>query len=335
MSDSLAQRLRELAASDFYPFHMPGHKRISPDGRWESWYSCDITEISGFDHLHHPEDILLAIGKKAAALYQADESFLLINGSTAGILGAVATVAAGLDKGKKLLIARHSHLSVYHAAYLNDIPLAYIYPCDNAPRPITTAEVAAILETDPAIGAILLTSPTYEGICHDVAGIAALAHRRGMCLIVDQAHGAHFGFHPDLPENATREGADIVIHSLHKTLPSLTQTALLHTCGDRIDRRTLHRHLRIFQSSSPSYPLMASIERCLDFLDKEGMDKIGQLMEMRQSFIDRFGQSAFFRTTPSSLRGATSPQGRYDEAVQTDPCKLVIYIHPGCHLTGK
>ena len=123
MSDSLHGRLLELSESDLYSFHTPGHKRLFADELLNDWYSMDISEISGFDNLHYPEDIILTAQKKAASLYQADESFYLVNGSTAGILSAVSATY----NGKKMLISRNSHFSVYHAAYINDIALAYLY----------------------------------------------------------------------------------------------------------------------------------------------------------------------------------------------------------------
>ncbi|MDR2545989.1 MAG: PLP-dependent transferase [Lachnospiraceae bacterium] len=307
MSESLSNRLRDLAAGDIYPFHMPGHKRVIADGMMESiikmWYSCDISEISGFDNLHHPQGILLTIKEKAAALYHAEESFCLINGSTAGILSAVAA----LGTAKKLLVSRDSHLSVYHAAYLFGISLVYASPQES--------EIAAKLASDPDIEAILITSPSYEGISHDVAAIARLAYYHNIPLIVDQAHGAHFGLHPDLSENAVRQGADIVVHSLHKTLPSLTQTALLHVCGKRIDRRVLRRYLRIFQSSSPSYPLLVSIEQCIDMMETEGAARFDQMLTWRQDFIDQVSQL-------KKLYIDKSQKGN-------DPCKIVIRIADG------
>ncbi|MCL2717502.1 MAG: aminotransferase class I/II-fold pyridoxal phosphate-dependent enzyme [Lachnospiraceae bacterium] len=283
MSDSLYGRLRDLTESDLYSFHMPGHKRL--------WYSMDISEISGFDNLHFPQDIILNAQKEAAALYKAAETFYLINGSTAGILSAVSAVN---NVKKKLLISRNSHFSVYHAAYINDISLVYIYPqydeATGIAYGITATEIADKLKEEPEIGAVLITSPTYEGITSDVAGIAKVTHEHGACLIVDQAHGAHFGFHPAFPENAVSQGADIVIHSLHKTLPALTQTALLHVNGERINRNKLKRFLRIYQSSSPSYPLIAGIENCIKIVKDKGEFLLSEMLEMRSTLTDRVGQ---------------------------------------------
>ena len=308
MSDRLYSRLRRLAESDLYGFHMPGHKRQILDGMLMDWYSMDISEISGFDNLHFSESILFHAQRKAAELYQAAETFYLINGSTAGILSAVSAV----NDCKKLLISRESHFSVYHAAYINDIKLVYIYPqydeSTGLACGITADEVAEKLNDDAEIGAVLITSPTYEGIISDIAGIAKVAHAQNVCLIVDQAHGAHFGFHPAFPENAVKQDADLVIHSLHKTLPALTQTALLHVNGQRINRCKLKRFLRIYQSSSPSYPLMAGIEYCLELVKNEGEFLLGKMYGMRKDFIDRMSQLRHIRIHPHI----------------DDPCKIII-----------
>lgn len=329
MSDSIYGRLKELGESDLYSFHMPGHKRHIPEfisgdpGQIGSklydsqlaWYSSDITEITGFDNLHFPENILRSAQNKACSLYHSDEAFYLINGSTAGILSAVSALC--LDN-KRLLISRNSHLSVYHAAYINRLALAYVYPqydeeCGFA-LGIGAADIDLAIKENPDIGAVLITSPTYEGIVSDIAGIAKVVHRHNMVLIVDEAHGAHFGFHPAFPENAVSQGADIVVHSLHKTLPALTQTALLNVCGTRVDRLRLKRFLRIFQSSSPSYPLMAGIERCLDLVKEQGFSLLAGMLKMRAEFIDRTGQLKHVRILDKV----------------DDPCKIVIVIDGNC-----
>jgi len=117
---------------------------------------------------------------------------------------------------------------------------------------------------------VVLTSPTYDGVLSDIERISEIVHQKKIPLIVDEAHGAHFGFHPYFPENANTKGADVVIHSLHKTLPALTQTALIHLNGTRIDRRKIRNYLHIFQTSSPSYVLMASMDECLRMVAEQG-----------------------------------------------------------------
>lgn len=256
-----------------YPYHMPGHKRKSCGRLPEEMYLRDITEIDGFDDLHQPEGILRELQEHAAALYGAEESFYLVNGSTSGILSAVS---AALPEGGHILMARNCHKAAYHAVYLRNLSVSYLYPplmeeydiLDG----ITSDQVRQALEREPDIGAVLIVSPTYEGRISDIRRIAETVHEKGLPLIVDEAHGAHLGFSGDFAENSCQAGADLVIHSVHKTLPSLTQTALLHVNGSRVDRALLRRFLHIYQSSSPSYLLMAGIDNALQYVEEAGTE---------------------------------------------------------------
>lgn len=259
----LEDKLEAYSKSDFYPFHMPGHKRMF--GPWEMGnpYRMDITEIDGFDNLHDAEGIILEEEQWAARQYGALESLFSVNGSTACLLSAVS---AAVPRGGKILMGRNCHKAVYNAVYLRGLEAVYLHPPVDKYQVslgIRPEEVEQALSEDDKIEAVLIVSPTYEGLVSDVASIAEIAHRYGKPLIVDEAHGAHFGMHAYFPQSAVGLGADVVIQSLHKTLPSMTQTAILHRCSDRIPSRLLHRFMRIYQSSSPSYILMGSITSCL------------------------------------------------------------------------
>lgn len=260
----LIEKLTEYSQSDFYPYHMPGHKRQLLEGFPEQLATLDITEIEGFDNLHQPEGILREAQQQVAEAYGVEESFFLVNGSTSGILSAVS---GAVPFGGHLLITRNCHKSVYHAAYLRQLHLSYIYPEVNREfdicEAVTAKLVEEMLDRDSSIQAVLIVSPTYEGRIADVKGIAEVVHSRGIPLIVDEAHGAHLGFEEGFAQNSGRLGADLVINSVHKTLPAMTQTALLHCNGNLIDRNKLRRFLHIYQSSSPSYIMMASIEHAV------------------------------------------------------------------------
>ena len=249
----------------------------------EDILGLDITEIDGFDNLHQAEGILRRLQEEANELYQAEETFYLINGSTGGILSAVSAV---LPEGGHLLMARNSHKAVYHAAYLRKLKLTYIYPVRvqgfDFCEAVTAEQVEQALEREPDIGAVLIVSPTYEGRIADVRGIAQVVHEKGLPLIVDEAHGAHLGFAKGFAPGSCTEGADLVIHSVHKTLPALTQTALLHVNGSLVDRERLRRFLHIYQTSSPSYLLMAGIE--------DAMKLVGQGRERFDWFSLRYRQ---------------------------------------------
>lgn len=265
----LYDRLNEYSQRDYYGFHMPGHKRNKDFMGINLPYGIDITEIEGFDDLHHADGILKEAQERAARVFDAEETHFLINGSTVGILSGILGCTR---KGGKVLAARHCHKSVHHAMYLNELVPRYLYPQYDGSKHINgeilSEDVERALEQEPDICAVVIVSPNYDGVVSDVRRIADVAHAHGIPLIVDEAHGAHFGFHPYFPERANRFGADVVINSLHKTLPSLTQTALLHLNGTIVDRERVRKYLDMLQSSSPSYIFMASLDACVDLLER-------------------------------------------------------------------
>lgn len=278
-SEALYGRLKQYADSDFYPWHMPGHKRRLVE--FDNPFSIDITEIEGFDDLHHPEGILKEAMEKAAAAYGAEKTYFLVNGSSCGILAAVS---AAVKPGEKLLMARNCHKSAYHGAFLQQAQVTYVYPEleeEGFYGALSPEVVEQALDEDDEIRAVIMVSPGYEGVVSDVAAIAGIVHAHGCTLIVDEAHGAHLPFAKacglDFPASALEKGADVVIQSLHKTLPSLTQTALLHLGrggSRRIRPETLELYLRIYQSSSPSYIFMASIDHCIRLMAGEQGKKL-------------------------------------------------------------
>ena len=278
---SLYDKLIEYNKSDYYGFHMPGHKRNEKMFGTRLPYGIDITEIDGFDDLHHAETLIKDQEERAAHLYKAEETHFLVNGSTVGILSAILGVT---NRGDKILVARNCHKSVYNAMELNGLRPIYIYPEYEKDLQIngevSGEKIEILLNENPDIKAVMIVSPTYDGVLSDVEKIAQIVHKRGIPLIVDEAHGAHFGFHPYFPENSNVKGADIVIHSVHKTLPSLTQTALIHINGEIVDREKVRKYLHMLQSSSPSYILMASIDRCMELLESEG-DTLFELYAQR------------------------------------------------------
>lgn len=292
----LYEKLVEYGESDYYPYHMPGHKRNMEGCPLEEYYKTDITEIDGFDNLHQAEGILLDLEMRINQIYGADETFLLINGSTGGILSAVSCVAGA---GEKILIARNCHKSVYHGAYLKNYEIRYVYPNKvkqfEIAMGVTPEKLRLALESEEGISAVVITSPTYEGIVSDVEEIVRIVHDFHIPVIVDEAHGAHFGLCDGFPSSAVKAGADIVIHSLHKTLPSPTQTALLHLSGNLIDRKALKRYLSIYQSSSPSYPLMAGIELCFDMIEKDGHRLFTEMLENWDKMLSRLEACKAFR----------------------------------------
>lgn len=213
----------------------------------------------------------------------------MVNGSSSGVLTAIKTVAQ--DSGFRLLMSRNAHRSAYNGVYLSNIQADYLYPVNmegiSFSGGITAESVEKALEDKNFYAGIFITSPTYEGVVSDIEAICKAAHRKEIPVIVDEAHGAHLGiFGGDgyFPSGALAAGADIVIQSLHKTLPAMTQTAILHVQGNLIDRDKLRMHLGIFQSSSPSYILMKSISSCLHFCKERGEEFIIKYKRRLQNF---------------------------------------------------
>ena len=267
----LYDKLKEYSAGGTYPMHMPGHKRNPASMPPGLPFDIDITEIQGFDDLHEPRGDLRETAELAARLYGSDRAFLLVNGSTVGILAAVGALAS---RGEKILVAGKSHRSVGNAASLFGLLPARLPPAidgqSGVPCSIDPKAVKSALDRDPGIRLVVITSPSYEGVVSDIGAIAAVARERGVPLLVDGAHGAHLGFYPGFPESPVRAGADVAVMSLHKTLPALTQCSLLHVCSGRADADEIKRLLSVLQTSSPSYVLMASADHCLRLLTADG-----------------------------------------------------------------
>ncbi|MPM31946.1 Arginine decarboxylase [bioreactor metagenome] len=317
----LFESLSQYASLGVCPMHMPGHKRNTGLLGRDLPLEIDITEIDGFDNLHNPQGILRRVTEAASALYASRASFLLVNGSTGGILAAVR---AAVKPGDTVIMARNCHKSVYHAAELCALKTVYLLPArDEATGldgSIEPEQVEKALSEHPAARLVIVTSPTYAGVASDTGSIAAIAHRRGVPLLVDQAHGAHFGFSSYFPQDALQNGADLTVVSLHKTLPALTQCALAHVGGDLIDPERLARELSVFETSSPSYVLLASIDRCVQILT-EKKDTLFKDFEENLTFFDRKIEG--LKKLTVVCHGGDSLLG-HKEFFGFDPGKIVI-----------
>lgn len=326
----LYDSLVRYGEADWYPCHMPGHKRRGVIEGFSDFFQIDITEIDDFDNLHQAEGIIRQAQERAAALYGAEETFFLVNGSTCGILSAISAVA---DRGDTILIARNCHKSVYHAAFLKELHVKYLCPGRIAEFDISDAvspaAVKEALARYPECRAVVITSPTYEGLISDIREIGRIVHEKGKILIVDEAHGAHLGLSREMPENAVKQGADIVIHSLHKTLPSMTQTALLHVNGKCVNRRRLRHYLSIYQSSSPSYVLMAGMDACISYMKKNAPDCFARLTGHYEAFMRRTEKCRHIRIgAPRAVPGEKYCFRAWDI------CKIVISVK-GTSVSGQ
>ncbi len=321
MQSNLLNQLVKLSESDMYPFHMPGHKRQSMHELSVTKY--DITEIDGFDNLYAPEGLLQQCMERAATVYGSRKALLGVNGSTGNLLAAIS---AAFHPGDVVLVARNCHKAVYHALELRQLKPKFIYPeTEDALcvcKGLTGREVQTWLSAYEAteegrehpVAGMILTSPTYEGFVSQINEIAALLHERNAVLIVDEAHGAHFGFHEAFPVSAVKEGADLVIQSLHKTLPAMTQTSLLHIATNRVCASRVEKYFSMYQTSSPSYILMSSMELCIAVLEHEAKEVFSCYARLLEDFYHKMRKLSVLKVLPG--------EGR-------DPGKIVISVPKG------
>lgn len=317
----LLDNLYQYSKSGVYPMHMPGHKRNFLLRNNPNLYELDITEIDGFDNLHDAQGVLKKGMEQLSKLYGSKKSFYLVNGSSGGLL---AGIAASVKKGDKVLIARNCHKAVYHAVELLNLRPVHITPpvIDEygIAGSIRVNEYDEILKENPDISLAVITSPTYEGIVSDVKKIAEKLHKLNIPLLVDEAHGAHLGFSEKFPKNSVQCGADIVVQSFHKTLPSFTQTAVIHYNSDIVNLKSLEHQLRVFQTSSPSYLFMMSIDNCVDILRRESK----QLFNYYQKQLSLFGRRMRSLKHLEVLFYGNSEAKKHPEVFNYDPGKLVI-----------
>ncbi|NJP39003.1 aminotransferase class I/II-fold pyridoxal phosphate-dependent enzyme [Alkalicoccus luteus] len=266
-----------------HSFHVPGHKNgallpAGTEGIFETVMQIDKTEITGLDDLHDATGVIREAEILLSRLYKSRNSRFLIGGSTSGILAAVLS---SVSRGETVLVQRNCHQSVFHALELAGAEAVLIEPDKEARTGAALGIPAGALETAlakvPEAVAVMITNPSYEGYAQQLHAHAALCQKYGALFIVDEAHGAHFlpGAEHPFFESAVEQGADLVIQSAHKMLPALTMGAWIHICSSRVDESALNRMLQMIQSSSPSYPIMASLDAARAFLaDVKEWDKI-------------------------------------------------------------
>lgn len=354
MKQYINTALEKYIEKGTYPWHMPGHKR-QPEASdmWSAVYAHDFTEAKDLDDMHAPEDFIADSLGELRRVYGTYRTYMLVNGSTSGIMTAVHSVCR---RGDVVLVARNCHKAVYNAVCMLGLRPEYIMPacvevkdgsakrCDcsqregvtGIPGDISCEKLKAQLNELVAAGkkpcAVVVTSPTYEGIISDIAAIAELLHRYGIYLIVDEAQGAHLRFmvkrrdcgdYVRTHRTAMECGADIVIESLHKTMPALTQTSLLHVMTPELDAR-VRRYLQIFQTSSPSYIFMQSMEKAVAFGENE-----------EQAFAEYEAKLSEFRSRCGTLRNIRllSPAtGEHGEVCGYDEGRLVFVINNGAYV---
>ena len=285
----LADRLRKSAQSNNVPFHTPGHHKgqgIHPELKiwWgEAIFRADLPELPELDNLFAPNGVIAEAETLAAECWGSDRTFFLTNGSTAGV---IASILAVCNPGDSVLVPRNVHRSVISGLILSGANPVFMMPEYDErlgiAHGVTVETIANHLVSNPKIKAVLIVNPTYYGVCSDVIKIANLIHQYNLPLIVDEAHGAHFQFHPALPTAALTAGADIVIQSTHKTLSALTQASMLHIRGDRVSADRVSKSLQLVQSTSPSYLLLASLDMARRQMATQGELLLGDAIDRAQ-----------------------------------------------------
>lgn len=323
MKIPIIDSLIEYDSENIRRFHMPGHKGETKhllNTIRDKLYSFDITEIDGLDDLHNPTGIIKESQEITAEILGAKESYYLVNGSTAGIYSMILSV---VNKGDKIIVQRNSHKSVFMAAYLGELTLEYISPSIlenfSIGAGLNIDEIERVIVANLDAKALVITSPNYYGICLDIEAISKITRKYNMLLLVDSAHGAHFPFNENLPKSAILSGADLEVLSVHKTLPSLTQTAILNVSkegSDRVDLEKLKFMLRLYQTSSPSYIFLASIEASIAIMN-DGKETLSSIINYIDEFKEEIRFSRLYKVLDSSYIGKSF-------IFQIDKTRLVI-----------
>jgi len=306
----LLDAIKKYIEDSHAAFYTPGHKQgkgVSQKMRdllGDQVFKADLTELANLDNLSAPEGVIKEAQALAAAAFGASESWFLVNGSTAGIITAIL---ATCGDGEKIILPRNVHKSAISGLILAGAIPVFVQPeydsiLDIA-HSITPEAVVNALQEHPDAKAVIMVYPTYYGVCGNVEAIANLAHQYNIPLLVDEAHGPHFAFHPDLPPAALTKGADLTVQSIHKVLSGLTQSAILHVQGDRIDRDRITKALQLVQSTSPSYLLLASLDAArqqMALYGKELMAQTLQLAEIARKEISQIPQLSVLKLYPSA-----------------------------------
>lgn len=349
----LAEALLHYISEKRTSFHVPGHKNGAVYKqavqetvgeqqellhRLAQLLAIDVTEIEGTDDLHHPMGVIAEAQQLAAHCFGAEETHFLVGGSTVGNMALLMSCCS--QPGDLILVQRNVHKSVLHALMMAGARAVFLTPrIDKVSGLATTPHIdvlAGALQEYPEAKAVFLTNPNYYGMGIDLRPFAQAAHRHGIPLIVDEAHGAHYGLHPSLPESALAMGADGVVQSTHKMLSGMTMSAMLHVQGPYVARKRLKQLLTMLQSSSPSYPLMASLDVSRQWIDVKGAQAFEQgltaAMWLREQMhqLPRFELLVKQEPCVSVEQSDPSESNDFSAFDNLDPMKVVIREKDDC-----
>ncbi|HHT70236.1 MAG TPA: aminotransferase class I/II-fold pyridoxal phosphate-dependent enzyme [Firmicutes bacterium] len=330
----LAEALEGYVKDKIVRFHMPGHKGshgISPLAEQilgKRLYELDITGVEGMDDLLQPTGVIKTAERLLAEAFGAEESFFLINGTSSGLQALILTVC---NSGDKIIVPRNMHKSMVAGVVLSGAKPVFLSPEVNEEFGIalgvTADQIQAAWQAYPEAKAALLINPTYYGTTCDLGALATIAHRYQRPLLVDEAHGPHFYFHPGLPPGALTLGADACAQGAHKTLCSLTQSSWLHIQGPRLDRERLQTTLAMLLSTSASYPLLASLDLARQQMVMDGRTILECTIELAEEL--RRG----LKVVPG-VAVLDQEQLGHEAALELDPTKVTVNVRR-LGLTGQ
>jgi lysine decarboxylase len=327
------QALLDYVDAGVLPFHTPGH--IQGNGMDRSFRefvgdnicAIDLTPMPGIDDLLQPTESIREAQALAAEAYGADNTFFLINGSTSG---NQCMMMAAVNPGDEIAVPRNSHKSMLGGLVMSGAKPIYMQPAVDhemhMDHCVTPETVIATLEAHPGIKAVYLVSPTYYGVAADLAAIERIVHDAGKLLLVDEAWGPHFHFHPALPLSATAAGADMCINSTHKMLSAFSQCAMLHQIGDRVRLDRLKAVLKMFLSTSPNLPMVASLDVARKQMATEGPALLSRTIELAEETRRRLNQIEGLYCFGEEIQGRS---GVFD----LDPTKIAVTVK-GLGYTG-
>ncbi|PHM08507.1 aminotransferase class I/II-fold pyridoxal phosphate-dependent enzyme [Nostoc sp. 'Peltigera malacea cyanobiont' DB3992] len=293
----LLDALKANAARPHAPFYTPGHKlgegisQPLADLLGKAVFRADLTELADLDNLFAPQGVIQEAQQLAAEAFGALQTWFLVNGSTCGI---EAAILATCGTGDKIILPRNVHSSAIAGLILSGAIPIFLNPeydpvLDIA-HSITPNAVESALQQHPDTKAVLIVYPTYYGVCGDLSAIANITHQYNVPLLVDEAHGAHFAFHPELPTPALAAGADLTVQSTHKVLGAMTQASMLHIRGNRIDCDRISKALQLVQSTSPSYLLLASLDAARQQMAMHGKMLMSRTLQLAEEARTRISQ---------------------------------------------
>ncbi len=304
MKRYLYESIKNYLDENGVSYHVPGHKngRAYIENYFD--FSFDVTEIAGTDNLHNPTGAIYNSQRQVAEFYGAKQTYFLVNGTTCGIHAMILSCTKPKDK---IIMCRNAHKSVYNACIMGDLSPIMAYPDMNSENGlilgICPKHLEKLFNEHYDIKAVIITSPTYEGINSDIKALAEITHKHGALLLVDEAHGSHIPLNKRCGLSAISQGADMTVQSTHKSLSALTQSSILHVGSDKVDIHKLQNWLSILQSSSPSYMLMLSLEKAVYDICQFGHDRMSKLILAIDNFHKYFDENTILKPNSVILNG--------------------------------